>query len=170
MRTFLMTTSLALVLGCNDRVPTARTIPSTSPDEIFENPVDKQTYVAPGGWKKYQPTVSRLDEPAKKVKSEGVRLLTSQDDIAVRTTVQDLADFLREAEGLAGELLNTTGKPFKVMVQFTCTPAGHEVKMAHQGDATEEVLQRYYDGLKLIKKLAVKDGEVVFQLELSVRP
>jgi hypothetical protein len=55
-------------------------------------------------------------------------------------------------------------------VQFNCTPAGHEVELAHQGDATDELLQAYYDVLMSAKKLPIKEGEASFQLELSVRP
>jgi len=140
------------------------------PDDAFHNPVDDKTYVAPGGWKSYKPDVPRPDEPGKTVKTDRVRLLTSQSEIAERTTVADLGSFIKEAERLAEESFENSGKSFRLMVQFNCRPDGHEVKLAHQGEVTKDMLQPFYDGLTAAKKLPVKDGEVAFQLELSVRP
>jgi hypothetical protein len=131
--------------------------------------VDKKTYVAPGGWKTYRPETSR-EEPGRKVKTKLVRLLTSQGDVAARTTVDDLVTFIREAERRADVAFGQFGKQFQVIVQFTCTPDGHEVKLAHQGDATEELLQAYHDALAVAKKLPVKGGDVSFQLEMAVSP
>lgn len=141
-----------------------------SPDEVYHNPVDKKTYVAPGGWKTHQPEVPRPNEPGRKVKTEQVRLLTSEADMTARTDVSAVAAYLKEAERLADVSFGTSGKQFRVMVQFTCKPAGHEIKLAHQGDATQELLQAYHDALVAAKKLSVRDGEVSFQLELSVGP
>ncbi len=141
-----------------------------TPDEVHHNPVDKKTYAAPGGWKMYHPDIPRPDEPGRKVKTELVRLLTSEADISDRTTVEDLASFLHEAERLAEESFGNGGRQFRVMVQFRCGPAGHEVRLAHQGDATQGLLQGYFDALTAAKKLPVKSGEVSFQLELLVNP
>jgi len=141
-----------------------------SPDDEYHNPIDKKTYVAQGGWKTYQPEVPRPDDPGKKVKSKQLRLLTSQDDIAVRTTVEALVDFVKEAERLAEECLGKSEKQFKLLVEFKCTPDGHEVSLAHQGDAPQELLQKYHDALSAAKKLPVRSGEVSFQMEMSVSP
>jgi hypothetical protein len=169
MRVLATCVLVALVAGCSDRPPPTKEA-AVSPDEVYQNPVDKKTYVAPGGWKTYQPEVPRADEPGRKVKTEQVRLLTSEADMATRTDVSAVATFLKEAERLAEVSFGSSGKQFRVMAQFTCKPAGHEVKLAHQGDATEGLLQAYYDALLAAKKLPVRDGEVSFQLELSVRP
>ena len=136
------------------------------PDEVYHNPVDKKTYVAPGGWKTYQPATPRPDEPGRELKIAHVRLLASEADVAARTDVSDLAAFLREAERLANVSFGSSGKQFRVLVQVTCGPSGHEVEMAHEGDATRELLQAYYDGLVAAKKLPVREGEVSFQFEL----
>jgi len=42
--------------------------------------------------------------------------------------------------------------------------------MAHKGEAPQDLLEAYYHALTTAKKLSVKNGEVVFQLELSVSP
>jgi hypothetical protein len=80
-----------------------------------------------------------------------------------------VAVFVREAVRLAELLFGSSGKQFRVMVQFTCKPPGHEVELAHERGATQELLQAYYDALAAANKLPVRDGEVSFQLELSVR-
>jgi len=170
MRTLAMCVLVAVAAGCADRPPQPAKEAAVSPDEVYHNPVDKKTYVAPGGWKTHQPETPRPDEPARKVKTERVRLLTSEADMAARTDVSAVVAYLREVERLADVSFGASGKHFRVMVQFTCKPAGHEVKLAHQGDATQELLQAYLDALIAAKKLPVRDGEVSFQLELSVSP
>jgi hypothetical protein len=170
MRTFVVAAAVAVLVGCGERPPENKKGKAVNPDEAFHNPVDNKTYVAPGGWKSYKPAVPRPDEPGKKVKTDQVRLLTSQDEIAARTTVKELTSFIKEAERLAEESLENSETPFRLMVQFNCKPDGHNVKLAHQGDAKQELLQRYHDGLTAAKKLPVRDGEVAFQLEMSIRP
>jgi hypothetical protein len=141
-----------------------------SPNNAYHNPVDQKTYVAQGGWKTCQPEVPRPDELGKKVKTEQVRLLTSQDDLGARTTVKELVEFIKQAERLSEESLGKGGSQFKLLVQFKCTPGGHEVSLAHDGSATPELLQRLYDELGAAKKLSVRSGEVSFQIEMSVSP
>jgi hypothetical protein len=158
------------LLGCGEHTPKDAKGKAVSPDEVYRNPVDQKTYVAPGGWKTYNPDVPRMEEPGKKVKCDQIRLLTAQDDIASRTTVEALTEFIKEAERLADQSFDKAGKPFRLLVQLYCRPAGHEVKVAHPGDAPQEMLQHYYDALTVAKKLPVKEGEVSFQLELSVNP
>lgn len=170
MRTVVVTLAIVSLVGCADRPTENAKRKAVTPDETFHNPVDNKTYVAPGGWKLHKPDVPRPDEPGKKVKTDQIRLLTSQNEIAARTTVKELAAFIKEAERLADESFGKAGKGFRLMVQFNCVPTGHKIKLALQGDAAPELLQNYQDGLTAAKKLSVKDGEVAFQLELSVNP
>ncbi len=156
--------------GCADRPPQAAKEAAVFPDEAYDNPVDEKTHVVPDGWKTHQPETPRPDEPERKVKIEQVRLLTSEADMAARTDVSDVAAFIEEAERLADTHFGAAGRQFRVVVQFTCKPAGHEVGLAHQGDATQELLQAYYDALASARKLPMRYGEVSFQLELSVSP
>jgi len=139
-------------------------------DEEYRNPIDKKTYVAEGGWTAYLPESPRPEEPGKKVKTVEIMLLTSQDALVARTTVEAVVDFVREAERLAEVAFGSSGGQFRVLVQFDCTSTGHEVKLAHQGDVAQELLQGYYEALASAPKLPVRDGEVSFQLELSVSP
>ncbi|WP_435008730.1 hypothetical protein P12x_000002 [Tundrisphaera lichenicola] len=161
----------SLAVGCSGRSPEQAAREDVVPaNEPYLNPVDGKTYVAPGGWKTHQPETRRPDEPGKKVKVENVRLLTSEADISIRTSVSDLATFLREAERLADETLGKSGRQFQVIAQFKCNPAGQQVELSYQGDATKELLQAYFDALEAAGKLPVKGGEVAFQIELTVSP
>ena len=170
MRASALCMLVAFAASCSDRPPPPAKEATVSPDEVYHNPVDKKAYVAPGGWKTHHPETPRPVEPGRKVKSEQVRLLTSEADMAARTDVSAVAAYLKEAERLGDVSFGSSGKQFRVIAQFTCKPNGHEVKLAHQGDATRELLQEYYDALLAAKKLPVRDGEVSFQLELSVSP
>lgn len=141
-----------------------------SADEVHDNPIDDKAYVAPAFWKTHQPRERRPDDPGQKVKTELVRLLTTEAEIAARTDVSDLTAFVREAERLAHATFDQTDQQFRVLVQFTCSAWGHEVQLAHQGDAPQELLDSYYNALLAAKKLQVSAGEVSFQMELSVNP
>lgn len=170
MHRMLLFMTIVVSAGCDDRPLDNRTRAPASSSETFHNPVDGKTYVAPGGWQTYKPDVPRPEDPNRKVKTERIRLLTAQDVMATRTTVEALAAFIREAERLADESFSTSGKRFKLLAQFKCTPLKHEVELTHQGDATRELLQKYYDALATAKKLPVESGDVSFQIEFSISP
>ena len=159
---------LALCFGCSTAAlePT-RDEPITYGKE-YQNPVDQKTYVAEGGWRLYKPDTPRPRMPWQKVRTKAVRLLMSDDDIAAQTTVMELATFVKEAERLADETFNKSDQEATVLVQFDCIPSGHQVRIAYQGEVSQELLQQYYDALKGVTKLPVKNDKVVFQLELLV--
>ena len=139
-------------------------------DKVYLNPVDGKAYVSQSGWKNYKPTNPRPRDPAQKVNLENVVLLTPEPLITDRTTTAELIVFMQEAEKLAVQSFSESGKPFRVMAQFKCEPAGHSVRLAYQGEVTEELLQAYYTALIAIKRMPVKHDDVSFQMELSVRP
>ena len=62
--------------------------------EMYQNPVDGKTYVAPGGWKSYQPTQGISPQENKKVIVAGIRLLSAQNDFEERSSVVELAAYL----------------------------------------------------------------------------
>jgi hypothetical protein len=165
----ILAATLITIAACSTPVPHVAEGASLLSDEIYHNPADNKTYVARGGWKTYEPDHSDVDLAEKKVKIESVRLLMSEHDIAAQTTVEELASFTRQAERLAEETFSKNNNLFKVLVQFECTPSSHEVLLAYQGEAAQELLQRYYSALKAAKRLPVKSDKVVFQLELLVQ-
>ena len=137
-------------------------------DETYHNPVDRKAYTAPGGWKSYAP-----DTPAppstEKVDLENVRLLQDQEEMAARTSVPDLAAFIKVAQAAASGVFAHYDKAASLLVQFTCTPGKHVVQLASQGEPPRELLEAYYDKLVALEPLKVS-GEVKFQFLLKVRP
>jgi hypothetical protein len=154
-------------------VPTAvRTVPngddlSNDSDEVFHNPVDGGTYIAPGGWKVYSPEEPRPQEPPGGVTLGRITLLTSEAEFENRTSQNDLIAFIQEAVRLAQEPFGGLDERFDVLVQFTCRPDGHEVGLASQGEAPEDGLQQYFDALVAAKPLPVSDGELSFLVAIS---
>lgn len=137
-------------------------------EETYRNPVDKKTYTAPGGWKSYTPE-GPVEVTKGKVSIAGVRLLQSQDEIASRTTAQELATFLDQAHEAAVGVFASYAKRAVIMVQFTCVPGKCPPTIAYQNGPPQELLQAYYDKLARLPPLRVS-GEVKFQLTLQVQP
>ena len=162
----------AWIVGLVTLLATSCSGPKSSPSEseTYKNPADGKTYVAPGGWKTYRPEQPAPQVPGTKVKTDQIRLLTAEADIATRTTVADLATFIKEVQRLSEEKLGKLGRELKVLVQFDCTPEGHTVKLAFHGEASKELLKGYQDALQAVKKLPVKEGSVAFQVEMTVQP
>jgi tetratricopeptide (TPR) repeat protein len=141
-------------------------------DQAYHNPIDGKTYVAPGGWRTYQPQPGAKTEPVKeKVKVDHVRLMTPEDEIASRTSVKDLAKFVKQAEQIASKTFGKSDKGLKLLVEFTCSPSGHELQIAHQPeDVDKELLQAFYAALAKMDKLPVKEGKLAFQIQWTVSP
>jgi hypothetical protein len=142
---------------------------SAAQTDTYRNPVDGETYVAPGGWHRYQPSGGTPPTTGEKVSLASVRLLQSQEEIGSRTSVKELAAFVRSAHAAAAEVFASYGKPAVLLVQFTCTPGACPASLASQGDPPRELLQTYYSRLKALPPLAVT-GEVKFQFTLTVQP
>lgn len=143
--------------------------PTLSDNQRYDNPVDKKTYIAPGGWKEYQPSAPRKAEENARIRSVGVRLLTAQGEIAERTSVDSMVAFFKRAETSAKTALAEVTEKATVVAQFSCSPGKHDVQLAHQGNVTQDQLQSYYDALLAMETMPVK-GEVSFQLTIQVDP
>ena len=135
--------------------------------QTYENPVDKKTYTAPGGWQRYAPD-GGVHESADKVGLDNVRLLQAQQDFQTRTSIEEFAAFIKAAQSLASQVFSHYEKAATILVQFTCTPGKHVVEIATQGDPPDDLLQAYYDELKILKPLRVSD-ELKFQFTLNVK-
>jgi hypothetical protein len=144
------------------------TLSGYAQDQTYQNPADKKAYTAPGGWKTYSPE-EPVQPSAEKVALDHVRLLQNQEEIAARTTVEELTSFTKLAEAAASEVFFQYEKPASLLVQFTCTPGKHVVEIASEGEPPQDLLQAYYDKLIKMKPLRVS-GEVKFQLMLKVKP
>jgi len=170
MRRMIIGVLVLMTAGCTGRLPSTSKEAATSSEKVYYNPVDKKAYVAQSGWKTYEPETPKPAVPGQKVKSNNIRLLTSEEEIAARTTVPELVAYIQEADRIGIETLGKSNSPFRLTVQFHCKPIGHEIKMAHVGEAPKESLEKLYDALLAAPKLPVKDGEVAFQLEFVITP
>ena len=141
---------------------------SLAQEDTYHNPVDQKGYVAPGGWQTYAPG-GGVKPTTEKVDLDSIRLLQSQDEIASRTSVQELAGFIDRAHKAAAEIFGTYSKPAVILVQFTCVPGRCPPSIASQGDPPDALLQAYHDKLLTLQPLNCS-GEVKFQFTLKVRP
>jgi len=142
--------------------------PQVTAQSRYENPVDNKTYVTPGQFKTYQPAKAR-DTRGQRVTTQKVMLLTGEHDIKKRVKVEDLAEYIKAAEGRAYAELEKNKAAMTALVQFNCSPNKCQVKMASQGQAEEATLQALYDALAQLSPLRVTD-DVAFQLMFNVGP
>jgi hypothetical protein len=138
-------------------------------DELYVSPIDAQAYRAEGGWGAYQPSTAAAASPSpSKVKLAQVRLLTSQDDITARTQVEALASFLREIQGVAERLLGNRDEEFEILLRVACKPEGHDVNLSGRGEAPSDVMQGFFEAVKQLPPLPVTDGDVSFEVAMTV--
>ena len=175
MRILIVALFLFSLAGCTPNPQDAKEN-TVSSEKEYHNPVDKRTYVPKGGWQTYKPKTPQ-DTTGKKVIVDNIRLLTSNADIEARIVGSDtrakaraMAVFVKEAQQLAEIEFAGSKTPFRLLVQFACTPTEHTIKMASQGKVSEESLKSYYKALVMMKKLPIKTGEVSFQFEVTVNP
>jgi hypothetical protein len=139
--------------------------------ENFQNPVDGKSYLAQGGWRDYHPQAdAERSTPEEKVSVDHCRLLTAQNDFAARVTVEDFGEFSKRVTRQVEIFLGQSDKTFELLVQFKCKRSGHEVQMAHRGEADQGLLQRLYDSLITIETLRVKEDDVSFQIHFKISP
>lgn len=115
---------------------------STAQDTTYKNPVDGKTYVSPSGWVTYSPE-SRTLEANKKIRILNIRLLQGDDEMAARTTAEDLAVFIKSANEVAIQVFSSYDGQAVLMTQFTCQPDKCEAKISSSGNPPHELLQSY---------------------------
>jgi hypothetical protein len=135
-------------------------------DNSYHNPVDGNSYVAPNGWKTYTPA-NGVQKSNEKVRLQDVRLLQSQDELAARTTPEELASFIQLAHQAASQVFASYNKPVVILTQFSCLPGKCTARIASRGQPPDDLLQSYYDNLMRLTPLRVS-GEVKFQFTLDI--
>lgn len=158
MRASAVCILLILLAGC---------VPTT---EVDQESADAKTDATPDGWNAYVPSTPRSNEPRQKVEVEYVCILTPLAAMEIRTCAADVAAFLWEAERVANASFGNANGPFHVLVQFNCNSSGHRARVSHRGSVSREELQKYVEALAAARNLPVKEGEVSFLVEYSVRP
>lgn len=120
---------------------------------------------AEASWQAYAP-----EPPAGrpgKVALGPVRLLTSEAELAQRTSAEQLGAFCRELQRCVERVLADRDEPLELRLQVICRPRSHRIGLAHKGDASDDLLDALIDALEQIPTLPVR-AEVSFELELLV--
>jgi hypothetical protein len=124
--------------------------------------------LAPGageaGWSAYPPQAP--GRPGK-VALGPVQLLSSEAELAERTSAEQLAAFCRELQRCVERVLADRDAPLELRLQVICRPRSHRVGLSHKGDASDDLLDALIDALEQIPTLPVR-AEVRFEVELSV--
>ena len=134
--------------------------------EEYANPIDSKTYVA--DWKTYQPDGGVNPQDGRVINS-GVRLLSAQADFEKSTTAEDLAKLI----GFIQEVLSKESLGYKgsgeILLQIELRKEDNpEFKMSHQGELTEDYLQRFYDALESIE-YKTQQSSVTLQVHFVVK-
>ncbi len=139
---------------------------SVAQDTTYQNPVDGKANAAPNGWASYG-SENQAAQNKEKVRILNVQLLQDQDEMASRSTPEELARFINAANGIAVEVFSSYDRQATLQAQFTCRPDKCETKIASSGAPPNELLQAYLD--KLVKLPPPKvSGEVRFQVMTGV--
>lgn len=111
---------------------------------------------------------AQASTPLKKVVTDSVTLLNTEQEFAERVSVGDLAAFLKLAESMAHQVLAANEVPARVIVQFDCVPGRTSITISSRGKADAAVLQSLHAMLSKANPLPAR-GSVSFQVSYRIR-
>jgi hypothetical protein len=132
-------------------------------EDAYYNPVDGRTYFS--DWHLWRPQGPVL--PPGRFQTT-LRLLTSEEELASRTTPEQGVKFVKEAEARIAAVLDDFPSACELVVQFDCSADSHEVRVAHRGEIPVVVLSQLQAELGWLPTLAPVGGPVSLQLEIRV--
>lgn len=145
---------------------------TNSPDDLsgkdtYVNPVDNKTYQTEGEWKEYTPEGKRIGQG--NVQTKQIILLTNENDIESRISVERLAEFIKNAEGIIYQEFNESDKKGELLIQFNINDTGiPKVSISLKDDVDEEITAQVDERLKEITGYATNQDSVLFQLHISI--
>jgi len=103
---------------------------------------------------------------------EGVRLLTTEEDLQGNISVADLTNLIVNIETQTKKVFATTKQPGMLLLSFTSTPTEQNVNLAFQPSELAPVkhLQRLKAALDGLPKLNVKSNSVKFLVQFTLNP
>jgi hypothetical protein len=161
----------ALIDGVDLAIPASgdgMSLALTWRDEVYVSPIDARAYRAEGGWAMHRPEGTGEAAPASRVAIRHVRLLASEEEVAARTTVAAVVAFCEAIRSCAEQVFGGRDDEAGLLVRLQCTPEGHGIKLAGSGEIPPEPMQAFFDALRRLDRLPVRDGEVSFEIELAV--
>jgi hypothetical protein len=99
-----------------------------------------------------------------------VRLLTPEHELAARSSAHELSAFCHEVQRCAQHAIGDRDHAAELLIRMRCTPEGHDVDLAWRGKVPQPALQAFVEAVKQLATLPVQDGEVSFEIELTVAP
>jgi hypothetical protein len=134
-------------------------------DEIYVSPIDARVYRAEAGRDTHAPEAS--GEAAARVSGE-IRLFSSENEIIERTSAEELTAFCQQIKNCADRML-IGHDGAEIVLRVRCTPQGHGVELSGKGEVPPDVMQAFFDTIKALPPLRVTDGDISFEMQLSVR-
>ena len=127
-----------------------------------------EVYVSPIDVRAYQPAVAGDAGPVSRVTIGQVRLMASEEEVAARTSRQDLAAFLQTLQRSLQHILGDHDEEAELLLRLRCTPQGHDASLSGRGEIPQEVMAMVFETIKQLPRLPVRDGEVSIEIELAV--
>lgn len=137
------------------------------PSGELDRPADALSVPDEDGWTTYQPETPGVREPGK-VTITLVTLLLPEDEIAARTSVDDLAAFGLAVERCAQQVFDDRDEVGELQIRLLCTPAGHDIRLASRGELSPSGLAMFAQAVEQLPTLPVHHGEVSFVIEIAV--
>ena len=97
-----------------------------------------------------------------------VRVLTSEEELAARTSVRELTAFCEDIRRSAQQVLGDRGEAAELLLRLQCTPEGHGIQLSGRGEVPQEVMQAVFEAVRQLPGLPIQGGEVRFEIELEV--
>ncbi|MFX1255313.1 MAG: TGF-beta receptor interacting domain-containing protein [Promethearchaeota archaeon] len=140
--------------------------------DTYQSPIDNDIYYAAGGWKTHKPNIATQQElDNKEVKIDQIILLTSDDDLRKRVTVDELAGYIKKLEVVVQEFFEQfiEIKEKYLLLEIEMLPDKIKINMASKPQIEDEILTKLYDKVIVINIPKIIGGPVKFQTIFSIR-
>lgn len=144
-------------------------VSSSFADETnYKSPIDGKSYRA--DWHTYNPTNSiATNAAAGRVHSQGVRLLSTQEEFSRNIEVSKLADFIRKTEQAIDSSLGPTNVAFELAVQTNLAKDKKPFfKIASKGNVSQDTLQKIYDSLGRLPDFRSRQDDLKYEIRFTI--
>jgi len=177
MKTITLVTLLILFLfACSQsskkNQPIKSTDVSTNPDDLsgkktYVNPADGKTYASEAEWKTYEAENKKIDTGNVKVKQ--VILLTNQNDIPARISIEKLAEFIKKTEVIVKEAMEESDKKGEILVQITLSDSkAPKVDVSARDAVDGEKVKFIYSEIEKLADYTTQQDSVIFQTHYTI--
>ncbi|MDC3985445.1 hypothetical protein [Polyangium jinanense] len=163
----------ALISGKEITIPGQGDMPAFAVEHVettYVNPIDGKRYESEWGWDTAQPEGGAAAQKRNDKVETSLVLLTSEQDIAKRTTVDDLSEFAKQIITIVETQVGTSKGPgTDLLVECELLPGKKKkLEMAQRPTVDQPFAQAIYDKLEKIVAPEVK-GSVKFQVLFKIR-